>query len=236
MKKRYILGIIVTVIVILFFLSIAIETKDDETVVQNSMMPRLGQKLWIYNMNKHHWREYSEKDSTNSKEEIVLQVQPAEGNGGYTSYKLLTDNVQVPKEDVWFSEGSREFLAGKKLYSYFPKYFEFYEIIFNGVKFVTRKPADDELAYVMKGYEIIRVSELQKGTVKIPYKNGRNSFVLINDTGEDFYKYYIIPNNSEILQLGRFSNQFTVKGKTVVKIQRLEGCLKTYPCYEIDVE
>lgn len=236
MKKRYIFAAIVAVIVIFFLASVVFEVKDDEQVVQNSMMPRIGQKLWTYNMNKHQWRDFNEKDNDNSKDEIVLQVQQTEGNGGYTSYKLLTDNAQVPKEDVWIGEGSQEFLSGNKLYTYFPKYFEYYEVIFNGVKFVTRKLSDKELTQLLKGYQIIRVSELQKGTMNIPFSKTKNKFVIINDADEDFYKYYIVPNDSKKLQLGEYSNRFTVKDKTTIKVQRLEGCSKAYPCYEIVVE
>ncbi len=236
MKKRYIFAAIVAVIVIFFLASVVFEVKDDEQVVQNSMMPRIGQKLWTYNMNKHQWRNFNEKDSDNSKDEIVLQVQQTEGNGGYTSYKLLTDNAQVPKEDVWIGEGSQEFLSGSKLYTYFPKDFEYYEVIFNGVKFVTRKLSDKELAQLLKGYQVIRVSELQKGTMKLPLSKTKNKFVIINDVGDDFYKYYVVPNDSKKLQLGEYSNRFIVKDRTTIKIQRLEGCSKAYPCYEIVVE
>ena len=236
MKKRYIFGALVVVIAIFFLVSVVFEVKDDEKVVQNSMMPRIGQKLWTYNMNKHQWRNFNEKDDDSSKEEIILQVQQTEGNGGYTSYKLLTGNAQVPKEDVWIGEGSQEFLSGSKLYTYFPKYFQYYEVIFNGVKFVTKKLSDKELAQVLKGYQIIWVSELQKGTMKIPYSKAKNSFVIINNAGEDFYKYYVVPNDSSKLEIGEYSNQFTVNDKTTVKVQRLEGCSKAYPCYEIVVE
>ena len=63
-----------------------------------------------------------------------------------------------------------------------------------------------------------------------------NQFVLINDIGDDFYKYYIIPNDSQKLQLGEFSNLFTVTDKVDIKIQRLEGCSKAYPCFEISIK
>ncbi len=236
MKKRYIFGAIGVVIVIFFLASVLFGVKDDEFIGENSMMPRIGQKLWTYNMNKQQWREYNERDDDLSKDEIILQNQEPVGNGGYTSYKLLTGNAQVPKEDVWVGEGSWEFLSGDKLYSYFPKCFEYYEIIFNGVKFVPRKLSEDEIKNIFKGYEIIKVSELQKGTMKISLSKGKNKFVIINDVGGDFYKYYVVPNDSKRLQLGDYSNQFTVQDKTTIKVQRLEGCSKNYPCYEIVVE
>jgi hypothetical protein len=235
MKKRYILGVVVGIITILFFASVLYSLDKDETK-RNSTIPRIGQKMWTYNMNKYEWRKHSEHDSDTSKEEIVLQVRIPEGKGDFDGYYLLTDNAQVPKENVWIGEASQEFLRGKNLFSYFPRHYEYYEVIFNGVKFVPRKLQDNEISTLFKGYKIIKVSELVKGTLEIPYSKKENKFVLINDIGENFYKYYIIPNDSKKLQLGEFSNLFTVTDKVDIKIQRLEGCTKAYPCYEISIK
>ena len=57
--------------------------------------------------------------------------------------------------------------------------------------------------------------------------------MIFNDSRDDFYKYYIIPNESKKMEIGEFSNQFKVKDKVEIKLQRLEGCSKNYPCYEI---
>ena len=187
-------------------------------------------------MNKYEWRKYSEKDSDTSKEEIVLQVRIPEGKGEYDGYYLLTDNAQVPKENVWIGEASQEFLRSKNLFSYFPRHYEYYEVIFNGVKFVPKKLQDEEIKSLFKGYKLIKVSELTKGILEIPYSKKENQFILINDIGDDFYKYYIIPNDSKKLQIGEFSNQFTVTDKVDIKIQRLEGCTKAYPCYDISIK
>ena len=235
MKIRYILGAFVGIILILFFVSFLYSLDRNETT-RNSMIPRIGQKMWTYNMNKYEWRNYSENDSETSKEEIVLQVRIPEGKGDYDGYYLLTDNAQVPKENVWIGEASQEFLRGKKLYSYFPRHYEYFEVIFNGVKFVPKKLQDDEILSLFKGHKLIKVSELVKGPLEIPFSKKENKFVLINDIGDDFYKYYIVPNDSQQLQIGEFSNLFTVTDKVNIKIQRLEGCTKAYPCYEINIK
>ncbi len=233
MKKRYIFGAVVLFIVVLFLSSIlyGLDRKEDER--KNALIPRIGQKVWTYNMNKKEWRNYSENDSDDSKDEIILQVSFAEGNGGYSSYHLLTGNAQVPKEDVWVGEGSQEFLRGKSLYSYFPKSFEFYKVIFNGVKFVPGRLSEDEISEIFKGYRIIKVSDIKKGDYSLKYSLFDNKFIILNDVGEDFYKYYIVPNDSKKLQIEDFSNQFKISDKVDVKLQRLEGCSKAYPCYEI---
>lgn len=233
MKKRYIFGAIVLFIVVLFLASVlgGLDSKEDE--FERALIPRIGQKIWTYNMNKKEWRNHSENDLDDSKNEIILQVQEPEGSGGYTSYHLLTGNAQVPKEDVWVGEGSQEFLRGKNLYSYYPKSFEFYQIIFNGVKFVPHKLTEEQIAEIFKGYNLIKVSELKKGDYSLKFSRFDNKFIILNDVGEDFYKYYVVPNDSKKLQIEEFSNQFKISDKVEVKLQRLEGCSKVYPCYEI---
>lgn len=237
MKKRYIFGIIVALFVVFFFVSVLCGMDKREEEFADSMMPRIGQKMWTYNMNKHQWHKYDKRtDDDESKDEIILQLQLPEGSEGYTSYALLTGNAQVPKEAAWIGEGSEEFLVGKTLYSYYPKQFEYYEIVFNGVKFVPRQLSVKEVSNVLKDYKIIKVSDLRKGIYNIEYSKKNNKFVILNDIGEDFYKYYIVPNDSKNLKIDNFSNQFVITGKTDIKIQRLEGCTKAYPCYEIKVK
>ena len=236
-KVRYIIGSVIALCIVAIFTLFLHYSDTQEKDINNSWMPRIGQKLWTYNMNKHAWQEYNKDlDDDDSKDTIILQVQEPEGNCGYTSYHLLTGNGQVPKEDIWVGEGSQEFLVGKKLYSYYPKTFEFYEIVFNGVIFKTRKLNKKEVQEIQKGFEIIDVSTLQKGTLNLKYSRKNNKYLVLNDSGEDFYKYYIVPNESKKMEIGQFSNQFIVKSKVSIKIQRLEGCSKAYPCYEINVK
>ncbi|MBD5401404.1 hypothetical protein HDR58_01190 [bacterium] len=235
MNKNYIIGLIVGFVLIVGFAGFLNYSDKKSAEKIKSSIPRIGQKLWTYNMNGHVWRDYNENDNDASKEEIILQVQEPVGNGGYTSYHLLTGNSQVPKEDVWIGEGSQEFLIGKTLYSYYPKSFEFYEIVFNGVKFVPRKLSEKEIKTILNNYQIIRVSTLHKGTYSVKYSKNNNKFVILNDVGEDFYKYYIVPNESKKMEIDKFSNSFKVYDKVDIKIQRLEGCSKAYPCYEIKI-
>lgn len=238
MNKQYIIAAIICFIIIGFLGWLIVLSDEAQEKKEREMLPtKIGQKVWTYNMNKYQWREYQKTDDEQSKNEIILQVQAPEGNGGYTSYNLITGNAQVPKEDVWVGEGSQEFLKGKKLYSYYPRTFEYYEIIFNGVKFVPRKLSKDEIKTILKGYDFVYVSDLKKSTVSIPYSKRHNKFAVINDIGEDFYKYYIVPNDSKKMEIGDFSDQFILKDNDInIKLQRLEGCSKAYPCFDINVK
>lgn len=238
MNKKYIIAAIICFIIIGFLGWLIVLSDEAQEKKEREMLPtKIGQKVWTYNMNKYQWREYQKTDDEQSKNEIILQVQAPEGNGGYTSYNLITGNAQVPKEDVWVGEGSQEFLKGKKLYSYYPRTFEYYEIIFNGVKFVPRKLSKDEIKTILKGYDFIYVSDLKKSTVSIPYSKRHNKFAVINDIGDNFYKYYIVPNDSKKMEIGDFSDQFILKDNNInIKLQRLEGCTKAYPCFDINVK
>lgn len=238
MNKKYIIAAIICFIIIGFLGWLIVLSDEAQEKKEREMLPtKIGQKVWTYNMNKYQWREYQKTDDEQSKNEIILQVQAPEGNGGYTSYNLITGNAQVPKEDVWVGEGSQEFLKGKKLYSYYPRTFEYYEIIFNGVKFVPRKLSKDEIKTILKGYDFIYVSDLKKSTISIPYSKRHNKFAVINDIGDNFYKYYIVPNDSKKMEIGDFSNQFILKNNNInIKLQRLEGCSKAYPCFDINVK
>lgn len=238
MNKKYIIAAIICFIIIGFLGWLIVLSDEAQEKKEREMLPtKIGQKVWTYNMNKYQWREYQKTDDEQSKNEIILQVQAPEGNGGYTSYNLITGNAQVPKEDVWVGEGSQEFLKGKKLYSYYPRTFEYYEIIFNGVKFVPRKLSKDEIKTILKGYDFIYVSDLKKSTVSIPYSKRHNKFAVINDIGDNFYKYYIVPNDSKKMEIGDFSDQFILKNNNInIKLQRLEGCSNAYPCFDINVK
>lgn len=232
--KLSIYTVITVAFVILF--TVGIDYSDKKNQFDNlSSIPRIGQKLWTYNMNEHNWYNYSKHDDEESKEIIILQVQLKPEYEGITSYHLITGNNQVPREDVMIGEGSLEFLVGKKLYSYFPRTFETYEIVFNGVKFMPKKVSEEETLNIFKEYEIIKISDLKKGNFNLKYSKLHNKFLVLNDIGDKFYKYYIIPNDSSKMQIGEYSNQFKVNGDVQIKLQRLEGCSNAYPCYEINL-
>ena len=185
-------------------------------------------------MNKYEGRNYSEQDDPESEKEIILQYHGIEIESSLTSYKLLTGNYQVPKEDVRLGEGSQEFLSGKELYSYLPRSFEYNQIVFNVVIFVSKKLSVEDVSKIFNDYEIIKLSDVQKGEYTI-HRGKHNKFMIINDGDKDFYKYYIVPNDSKKMEIEKFSNQFIVHDDVDIKIQRLEGCTKAYPCYEIKV-
>jgi hypothetical protein len=233
MKKRYIFGIVVLLILILFFASVICGSNDNNKY--NSTLPRIGEKLWTYNLKNQEWQKYKKYDGDDSENEIVLQVKEPEINAGKTTYSIISENPQVSKDNILIGDNSIEFLKNKKLYSYFPKDFEYYEIIFNGVKFIPKKLSKAEIAKLFKNYTIITVSQLKQKSYKSKLSKKGSNYLILNDIGDDFYQYYIVPNDSKKLEIGEQSNTFKVNEKVDIKIQRLEGCTKTYPCYDISI-
>ena len=187
-------------------------------------------------MNERSWHNYRTTDEDELKDNIVLQYQESSESGGNSAYHMVTTNIQVPKEEVWLGEASREFLINGNLYSYYPKNFEFHQLKFNGVKFVAQKMTKDDLATIFPDYQIILVSDFIKNKNKYSITQMGKKYIILNDKGEAFYKYYIIPNDSKNLQLGDFSNQFEIKNSVKIRIQRLEGCSKAYPCYDLEIK
>ena len=126
-------------------------------------------------------------------------------------------------------------MQDKNLYSYFPKVFEIYKVSFNGINFVTGKLTIDEIKKLFKDNTVIKVSDLKKGDMNLKFSKN-NKYIIINDTDDTFYKYYIIPNDSKKMQIEDFSNQFKVFAPVEITLQRIEGCSKAFPCYNIHIK
>ena len=75
MKKRYIFGVIILLIVIAFFVSVLYSLDRKEENITNAWFPKVGQKLWTYNMNKYEWKKAPDNVAEDSKYEITLQTQ-----------------------------------------------------------------------------------------------------------------------------------------------------------------
>ncbi len=234
-KLKIFLGSIFVLLCVALFSIFIGDNKSAMTELEQERY--IGQKVWVYNMNKHEWKNFSEASDEKSKEEIILQIQEKPELPLNTSYHLLTGNAQVPTKEVILGEGSQEFLIGKNLYSYYPANFEFYEIIFNGVKFVPKLLKEKDVKSLLKDFNIIKISELVKNNpLNVKWSNLSNKFVILNDTGEKFYRYYIIPNDSHKMKIETFSNEFSVNEDVKIRLQRLEGCTSVNPCYELNIK
>ena len=235
MKKRYIFAILVVIITGIFITELLYSSKEPTTEQKTFNIPHFGQKLWKYDIKTNTWSKYENDENLPQSDDVVLQIIAPEDNTSTTEYNVISHDESIASENLSLGESSVEFLTGKSLYSYSPRSFEYFAINFNGFKFVPRKLTEDEVKQLFNGYSIIKVSDIIKNDIKISLLKN-NKYIILNDIGEKFYKYFIVPNDSESLSIEDFSNQFQLKNKTKIKLQRLEGCTTTYPCYNITVE
>lgn len=220
--------------VILFVLCIDVSDKSSLEKYSNDV-PRIGEKLWTYNIKNHAWRNYSQQDyELDTNKEIILKIQQNQQNSEVTAYNIITDASDISVSDLFLSEGSREFLFGTKLYSYFPRTFEYFEIIFNGFNFTLRKLSTDEIAKLFNDYQIIKLSDFKNYKLDIKYTKDKQKYIILNDSNKNFNMYYIIPAKQDGIKIENFSNQFKVLTSGKIQLQRIEGCTKSYPCYEIN--
>ena len=232
--KIIILAIIAILIVILF--TIGIDVSDKNTSKNMSQkVPRIGQKLWTYNIENRQWKSYSKQDYLSDKNNvIILQIKQDSQNPDVTAYDLITDNSEISNADLFIADGSIEFLNGNKLYTYFPRTFEYFEIVFNGFNFVMRRLETNDILNLFKDYKIIKLSDFANRKLDLKYSKEKSNYIIMNDIGESFYRYYITADDNNKIQIDEFSNQFSIKEPVKIKLQRFEGCTKSYPCYEIN--
>lgn len=233
--KAVVFTLFALLFVVLFALCIDVSDKQQISAT-DAEVPRIGTKLWMYNMNNRSWHNFKKTDyEMNKKGYIVLQVQQDPEMPDINSYHIRTENAQVSSSPLFLGEGSKEFLVGNKLYTFYPRSFEFSEVIFNGFNFTLNKLKPEIVSKLFKGYQIISISEFKNYNLKLKYSKFNNKYIILNDVGDNFYMYYVVPNNYKKMQLGEFANQFVVNGAVDIRLQRLEGCSKAYPCYEINI-
>ena len=221
--------------VVLFAVGIDYSDKKEQKSL-TSDVPRIGQKLWVYHMNDREWYNYVNQDyKYDKKGVIILQLQQDPEVPDITSYHLLSENSQVSNSPLFLAEGSSEFIKDKKLYTYYPRTFEFSEVLFNGYNFTLNKLNEKSVAKLFNGHRILKMSDFKNNVMNLTYDKKHSKYIIINDIGDDFYMYYVIPNDNKKLKLGDFSNQFKVNDAVSIRLQRLEGCTKAYPCYDINI-
>ena len=62
MKKNYIIGSVILLLVIILFSWLMVYRDNKKQEQANSMIPSIGQRLWTYNMNAHSWSKYKETE------------------------------------------------------------------------------------------------------------------------------------------------------------------------------
>ncbi|MBR1461149.1 hypothetical protein IJ596_05910 [bacterium] len=232
--KIIIFALLALIFILLFIFGVDVSDKTSSKNMSDKV-PRIGQNLWVYNIQQHQWHNYLKHDyEIDKNNEIILRIKQDSQNPDVTAYDLVTENEDVTSKNLFISEGSIEFIVGNKLYTYHPRTFEYFEIVFNGFNFVMRRLETNAITKLFPDYKIIKLSDFNNRKLDINISKDKQNYIIINDIGESFYRYYITTDDINKIEINQFSNQFSFNEPLKIKLQRFEGCTKSYPCYEIN--
>lgn len=166
-----------TVLALLMFCSLAAcggRYKLNQEIVDNAL---LNQYQVVY---KPSINEFS--NSGMSEGRIVMTKSISSGSGSYSDYTWGKKTVQLPT--------TYEFLLNGKFYGYNGHNLKFYDIVYKAKTLQAIEMSSTEVAKLFPELKIVLVSSLIKGQTsvsKLPFESV--SFLLLNDTEYDFYKY-----------------------------------------------
>lgn len=142
-----------------------------------------GQQVEYSPITKSWTRDYSVNN-------MIFTKYITHGSGSYSEYKN--------KNTYYGTNTTYEFLFNDKLIGYSMHLLKFYNLQFVDNKFVHNELTEAELKELFPNVEFIKVSDFKndKIVVKKP-KNKTVTYMLINDTRRDFYKYQFEKYNND---------------------------------------
>lgn len=104
------------------------------------------------------------------------------GSGGFSEYEL--------NKKLYDTDTTYEFLYNSHLIGYNAHKLKFYNMEFENNKFKNNELSDIQLQEIFPNVEIVKVSQFQDNKITLNKPWGKSkTFLLINDTEKDFYKY-----------------------------------------------
>lgn len=137
------------------------------------------------------------------EDRILFSKHISHGSGSYSEYVAGGD---VALDDF---ASNFEFLVDQRLIGYNASNFKFYEVIYQDSRFLSVELSLQEVQNLFPSLEIIKLSSAQNGVLKVkklPFET--KSFLIYNDTNQDFYKYQF---ETPIEAIWPFKSMLTVK-------------------------
>lgn len=104
------------------------------------------------------------------------------GSGGFSEF--------LNQKKYYDTNTTLEFLNGNKLIGYNQHILKFFELGFDGKKITTRELKADEVQKMFPDTEIVKISQFKNNKIVLKKNRGETkTFLLLNDTNRDFYKY-----------------------------------------------
>ena len=118
-----------------------------------------------------------------SEDRIVFSKTVSSGSGSYSEYR-------ADKEAPLFMPTNYEFIYQGRLIGYNRANLKFFEAFYEDGTFGVRELTEKQIAELFPELDLVRISEAEDGVLKIKkYPWQTKSFLLVNDTDQDFYRY-----------------------------------------------
>lgn len=141
-------------------------------IVKNSL--NVNQKV-NYSSATMEWHRNVNPSNINFTKQMTI------GSGGYTEF--------VNDSHYYDTNTTYEFFDGNKLFGHNMHLLKFFELGFDK-KITQRELTQDELKVLFPDVEIVYISKFKNNKIVLRKpKNVKRTYLLINDTNKDFYKY-----------------------------------------------
>lgn len=201
---------------VLFVSFNAVYAYEYDVVVKDALTD--GQKAG-YNMAKNEWARSLKPG------DVIFTKRMTRGSGGYTEMEFRGD---------WLETCSTyEFFDVDKLIGYNGHTLKFYELYFNGREILRNELPAREVQKYFPDVEIVKVSDFVNNKIELtkPWLQ-KKTFMIVNDTDRDFYKYQFEKyKNYEIIR-----GVFEAKRPQTFVFSHFGSRAKEFPVLEIKVK
>ncbi len=154
-----------------------------------------GQQVGYKTESKKWSRELSDAD-------LIFTKHWTTGSGGYSVYTLenapeeavtigTAEELAAKKKPEYETDTNYEFLCQSRLIGCNIHKLQFYRLYFDGTQFIRQPLSDKRIKAHFPGVELVKVSQFKNNEITLykPFFEKR-TYMLINDTDRDFYKYF----------------------------------------------
>lgn len=129
-----------------------------------------------YNPNSKIWTRKPLKSGITFTKHMTV------GSGGFSEF--------LNQKKYYDTNTTLEFLDENRLIGYNQHMLKFFELGFDGKKITNRELKLDEIKKLFPDVEIVKISDFKNNKIVLKKNRGETkTFLLINDTNKDFYKY-----------------------------------------------
>ncbi len=185
----------------------------------------------VYNKETQSWTKAAIdiKQENLNENEILFTKYTTKGSGGYSEYDST--------DKQYDTNSTYEFLDENNLIAYNAHSLKFYKLNFNGEKITTQELTPSEIQKYFPDVELVKISEFKNNKIELkkPWFK-QKTFMLVNDTKTDFYKYQFENIKSYQIIKGIFETQKNQIFPQTIIYSHFQSRDKMFPILEIKIK